>query len=125
MIEHRVSGRRKVIIIPEGKLKSGWRVFELELRKLLEPSKQALVVSGHGNTLVQHPKRHSVVQLDRSFNEVVRGEKEQENVVHARQALANGKGKQKAETEKMVLPSDLKIQCQSQTNKTASEVTPG
>ena len=59
--EHRVSGHRKVIIIPKGKLKSGWRVFELELRKLLEPSKQALVVSGHGKTLVQHPKRHSVV----------------------------------------------------------------
>lgn len=86
---------------------------------------QALVVSGHGNTLVQHPKRHSVVQLDRSFKEVVRGEKKQENVVHARQALANSKGKQKVETEIMVLPSDLKIQSQSQTNKTASEATPG
>lgn len=65
---------------------------------------QALVVSGHGNTLVQHPKRHSVVQLDRSFKEVVRGEKKQENVVHARQALANSKGKQRQRQKKWFCP---------------------
>ena len=35
--EFKVGGYRKSIFIPEGKAKNGWRVFGLELRKLLEP----------------------------------------------------------------------------------------
>lgn len=74
---------------------------------------------GHGNTSVQNSKRHSVVQSDQSFMEVVREEKKQEEVVQIRQALVNGKGKSEAE-ETVVLPTDLKNQRQSQINKIAS-----
>ena len=69
--------------------------------------------------LVQNSKRHSVVQSDRSFMEVVRGEKKQEEVVQIRQALVDGKGKSEAE-ETVVLPADLKNQHQSQINRIAS-----
>jgi len=69
--------------------------------------------------LVQNSKRHSVVQSDRSFMEVVRGEKKQEEVVQIRQALVDGKGKSEAE-ETEVLPADLKNQNQSQINRIAS-----
>lgn len=60
-----------------------------------------------------------MVQSDRSFMEVVRGEKKQEEVVQIRQALVDGKGKSEAE-ETVVLPTDLKNQRQSQINKIAS-----
>ena len=49
LIELKVGGSRRSIIIPEGKEKNGWRVFGLELRKMLYPSQ--FVVGGIG-----HPK---------------------------------------------------------------------
>ena len=35
------------IIIPEGRAKNGWRVFGLELRKMLEPENYVNGGSGH------------------------------------------------------------------------------
>ena len=37
LIEFKVGGSRRSIIIPVGRTKNGWRAFGLELRKLLEP----------------------------------------------------------------------------------------
>ncbi|KAL0001405.1 hypothetical protein SO802_015186 [Lithocarpus litseifolius] len=37
LIEFRVGGSRRSIFIPEGRARNGWRIFGLELRKLLEP----------------------------------------------------------------------------------------
>ena len=37
MTEFKVGGSRRSIIILVGRAKNGWRVFGLELRKLLEP----------------------------------------------------------------------------------------
>ena len=37
LTEFKVGGPRRSIIIPEGRAKNGWRVFGLELRKMLEP----------------------------------------------------------------------------------------
>ncbi|KAL0010665.1 hypothetical protein SO802_005773 [Lithocarpus litseifolius] len=38
LTELKVGGSRRSVIIPEGKGKNGWRVFGLELRKMLNPS---------------------------------------------------------------------------------------
>ena len=43
----KVGGSRRSIIIPEGKEKNGWRVFGLELRKMLYPSQYAVGGTGH------------------------------------------------------------------------------
>ena len=40
----KVGGLRRTIIIPAGKLQQRWRTFEIELRKLLEPSQYVLGV---------------------------------------------------------------------------------
>jgi len=37
LTEFKVGGSRRSIFIPKGRGKNGWRVFGLELRKLLEP----------------------------------------------------------------------------------------
>ena len=37
LIEFKVGGSRRSIIIPVGRAKNGWRVFGLDLRKILEP----------------------------------------------------------------------------------------
>ena len=37
LTEFKVGGSRRSILIPEGRTKNAWRVFGLELRKLLEP----------------------------------------------------------------------------------------
>ena len=38
VIELKVGGLRRTIIIPAGKLQQGWRTFGVELRRILEPS---------------------------------------------------------------------------------------
>ena len=42
MIELKVGGLWRTVIIPVGKLQEGWRTFGIELRKILEPSQYAL-----------------------------------------------------------------------------------
>ena len=44
--ELKVGECRKTVIIPEGKAQNGWKVFGLELRKMLEPDQYALGGSG-------------------------------------------------------------------------------
>ena len=47
LIEFKVGGFRRSIIIPEGRGKNGWKVFGLELWKMLEPENYVNGGSGH------------------------------------------------------------------------------
>ena len=47
LTEFKVGGFRRFIIIPENKAKNGWKVFGLELRKMLEPKNYVNGGSGH------------------------------------------------------------------------------
>ncbi|KAL0003664.1 hypothetical protein SO802_011225 [Lithocarpus litseifolius] len=71
--ELKAGGLRRSVIIPEGKGRHGWKVFGLELRKMLEPSQYALGHSGHAKLIPQTQKRNSVVHPSRSFAETVKG----------------------------------------------------
>ena len=51
--ELKVSGSSRSIIIPEGRAKNGWRVFGLELRKILEPENYVNGGFGHSKFVAQ------------------------------------------------------------------------
>ena len=73
LTELKVGRSRRSIIIPVGRAKNGWRVFGLELRKLLEP--ENYVNSGYGqSSFVAKPhKDNSRIQPFKSFADMVRG----------------------------------------------------
>ena len=73
LTELKVGKSKRSIIIPVGRAKNGWRVFGLELRKLLEP--ENYVNSGYGqSSFVAKPhKDNSRVQPFKSFADTVRG----------------------------------------------------
>lgn len=54
--ELKVGGHRRSVIIPSGKAQKGWKVFGLELRKMLAPDQYALGVSGRSK-FVSLPQR--------------------------------------------------------------------
>ena len=47
LTKFKVGWSRRFVIIPEGRAKNGWRVFGLELRKMLEPENYVNGGSGH------------------------------------------------------------------------------
>ena len=53
----KVGGCRRTVIIPGGKAKNGWKVFRLELRKMLEPNQYALGGSGQAKFVSQPQRR--------------------------------------------------------------------
>ena len=71
LTEFKVGGFRRSIIIPVGKVKNGWRVFGLELRKILEPEKY--VNGGTGQFVAQLHKDRSGIQPFKSFADTVPG----------------------------------------------------
>ncbi|KAK9988852.1 hypothetical protein SO802_029091 [Lithocarpus litseifolius] len=71
--ELKVGGSRRSIIIPVGKAKIGWRVFGLELRKLLEPENYVNGGNGRSFLVTQSHKDNSRIQPFRSFADMVRG----------------------------------------------------
>ena len=73
MSELKVGGLQRSVIIPEGKGKRGWKVFGLELRKMLEPNQYAFGDSGHAKFIPQAQQRNSVFHPSRSFVEIVNG----------------------------------------------------
>ena len=73
LTELKVGGSRKSIIIPEGKEKYGWRVFGLELRKMLHPAQFAMGGTGHPKFIPQVHRYNSGVLNYRTFAEVVQG----------------------------------------------------
>ena len=62
-----------MIIIPEGKDKNGWRVFGLELRKMLYPSQYAVGGTSHPKFIPQVHRHNLEVQNSRTFAEAVQG----------------------------------------------------
>ena len=73
MSELIVDGLRRSVIIPGGKEKHGWKVFGLELRKMLEPNQYAFGDSDHAKFIPLAQKRNSVLHPSRSFVETVKG----------------------------------------------------
>ncbi|KAK9992895.1 hypothetical protein SO802_022598 [Lithocarpus litseifolius] len=73
LTELKVGGARRSVIIPEGKGKNGWRVFGLELRKLLNPSQYAMGGTGHPKFIPQVLWQNLETQHARTFADVVQG----------------------------------------------------
>ena len=69
VIELKVGGMRRSIIIPVGKAQQGWRAFGIELRRMLEPSHYAL---GGPKALSYKSKLGSEIHPSRSFAETVK-----------------------------------------------------
>jgi len=59
LTEFKVGGSRRSIIITEGREKNGWRVFGLELRKMLEPEYYVNGGSGQSKFVAQPHKDNS------------------------------------------------------------------
>ena len=59
VFELKVGGCRRTVIIPGGKAQNGWKVFGLELRKMLEPDQYALGGSGQAKFVSQPQRRMS------------------------------------------------------------------
>ena len=69
--ELKVGGSSRSIIIPEGRAKNGWRVFGLELRKMLEL--EHYVDGGFGHFVAYPNKDKSGIRTSKTFAETVRG----------------------------------------------------
>ena len=70
LIEFKVGGSRRSIIILECKAKNGWRVFGLELRKMLEL--EHYVDGGFGHFVAYPNKDKSGIRTSKTFAETVR-----------------------------------------------------
>ena len=73
LTDFKVSGSRRSVIIPEGRAKNGWRVFGLELRKMLELDHYMNGGSGYLKFVAQSHKDNSVIQLFKTFADTVCG----------------------------------------------------
>ena len=73
LTELKVGGSRRSIIIPEGRAKNGWKVFGLELRKMLEPENYVNGGFGQLKFVAQLHKDKSGVQPFKTFADMVRG----------------------------------------------------
>ena len=67
MSEFKVGGHRRSVIIPGGKAQNGWKVFGLELRKMLEPDQYAFGGLGQAKFVSQPQRRMSGFHPSRSF----------------------------------------------------------
>ena len=72
LTEFKVGGSRRAIFILEGRDKNGWRVFGLELRKMLEPENYVNGGSGFLKFVAQHHKVNAGVQPFTTFADMVR-----------------------------------------------------
>ena len=78
LTELKVGGSRRSIIIPEGRAKNGWRVFGLELRKMLEPENYVNGGFGQSKFVAQPFKAKSGVQSFKTYADTVRGHQVQD-----------------------------------------------
>ena len=74
VFELKVGGHRRSVIIPGGKAQNGWKVFGLELRKMLEPDQYAFGGSGRAKFVSQPQRRMSGFHRSRSFVEALKGQ---------------------------------------------------
>ena len=73
LTERKVGGSRRSIIIPEGRARNGWRVFGLELRKMLEPENYVNGGFDQSKFVAQPLMAKSGVQSFKTFADMVRG----------------------------------------------------
>ena len=73
LTELKVGGSRRSIIIPEGRAKNGWKVFGLELKKMLELENYVNGGFGQLKFVAQLHKDKSGVQPFKTFADMVRG----------------------------------------------------
>ena len=73
LTEFKVGGSRRSIVIPVGRAKHGWRVFGLELRKILEPKNYVNGGPWQLKFVAQLHKNRSGVQPFKSFADTVCG----------------------------------------------------
>ena len=73
LTELKVGGSRRSIIILVGRANNGWRVFGLELRKMLEPENYVNGGTGQPKLVALLHKVNSGVQLFKSFADTMRG----------------------------------------------------
>ena len=71
LTKFKVGGSKRSVIIPVGKSKNGWRVFGLELRKLLKPDNYVNGGSGHSKFVAQLHKDNSGVHPFKSYADMV------------------------------------------------------
>ena len=79
--ELKVGEHKRSVKIPGGKAQNGWKVFGLELRKMLEPGQYALGGSGQGLELrkMLEPGQHP----SRSFVEALKGQVQPRDVTQS------------------------------------------
>ena len=101
LTEFKVGGSRRSICILEGRAKNGWRVFGLELRKLLELENYVNGGSGFSKFVAHNHKVNSGVQPFKSFADMVRGPQVQVKGWHQPKLVsAHVKGKMLLEDNK-------------------------
>ena len=105
LIELKVGGFRRSVIIPEGRAKNGWRTFGFELRKMLEPNQYAVGGSGLIKFVAQPHRCNSEIQNTRTFAETVQGHHVQVmDSKHPEQLCIKDKGKTQLGEERKVMP---------------------
>ena len=93
LTEFKVGGSRRSIFIPEGRDKNGWRVFGLELRKLLELDNYVNGGSSFLKFVAQHHKVSSRVQPFKTFADMVhRSQVQVKGRHHPKLVSAHAKG---------------------------------
>ena len=73
LTDFKVSGSRRSVIILEGRAKNGWRVYGLELRKMLELDHYMNGGFGNLKFVAQPHEDNSVIQLFKTFADTVCG----------------------------------------------------
>ncbi|KAK9994668.1 hypothetical protein SO802_024371 [Lithocarpus litseifolius] len=94
LTEFKVGGFRRSVIIPEGRAKNGWRVFGLELRKMLEPDQYVNGGSSYLKFVAQTRKDSLEIQPFKTFADIVRGHQVQargKNLPHLSNVHDKGK----------------------------------
>ena len=74
MSELKVGGYKRSVIIPRGKAQNGWKVFGLELRKMLDPDQFALGGSGQAKFVSLQQRRMLRPHPYWSFVEILKGQ---------------------------------------------------
>ncbi|KAK9988962.1 hypothetical protein SO802_029201 [Lithocarpus litseifolius] len=97
--ELKVGGLRRSAIIPGGRAQNGWKVFGLELRKMLEPDQYALGGSGQAKFVSQPQRRRSGFQPPQSFIEILKGQVQPRDVTQPQHITTKDKDKNMTQGE--------------------------
>ena len=93
MSELKVGRRQRSVIIPGGKAQNGWKVFGLELRKMLELDQYALGCSGQAKFVSQPQRRMSGFHPSRCFVETLKGQVQSGDVIQSQHITTKDKDK--------------------------------